>query len=74
MNIMKLKCTCGLSHKLSVEKIGDIYQVSIIEDEKCLYDRIRLALKFIFKGHDLYYNDIIINEKSAHKLIKFIKN
>jgi hypothetical protein len=64
-----IRCDCGYNHFLSLEEFDKYILFEVIDIPCSLTQRIKKALRYIFKGGKLYWHDILLDKESA-KLIK----
>lgn len=70
------QCTCSGSHFVMFDILDwDDYKefyIQIIDPPTKLWDRIKNAIIYIFKGEDLYWMEISLTEKDLDQVIELI--
>lgn len=69
-----LKCDCGMPEYLEFaqwsEDMG--FTVSMIDQPDTLWQRIQRALRYIFKGGNMYYKEVYLGYSELKELKEFI--
>jgi len=72
-----VRCTCGDNHFSTFSFVEDeedkYFYVHLILIPQSFWQRVVAAFKFVFKGGNVCYDEIMLAEKDLKKLEKLIK-